>query len=196
MSRILISYDILDGCNQVNLRGLVGILSACNKEHTFFHKPESLVSRHDLEETDMLFLIRPMSLSALELAKAARRNGIFLCVKYDDDLLNIPHGPHYQHFHWRRRYAKSILACADLLFCSNALLRAEYKSYMKRPRVINISPFIIGIDERFAPVAPLKMPIRVIYAAGNDHKAFFDKIVGPAMKPLWEKYPDTFEFFF
>ena len=196
MSRILITYDCYDGCNQTDTTKVISVLSACNKEHVFFHKPEAQISKKDLELADILVLIRPTSLHALNLAKSARQAGIFLVVMYDDDLINIPRGPFYSHFHWRRGYAKRTLARSQLFLCPNALLLSDYKKYMKTPRAIFFPPCVTRIEQRFAPVSPLKKPLRVLYAASQDHKHFFDSLIGPAIKPLFEHYPNAFEFTF
>ena len=178
------------------MRKLVSVLSACDQKHVITHKPEAQITKRDLSQTDLLFLIRPTSICALELAKAARRSGIFLCVMYDDDLINIPRGPFYEHFHWRRNYAKRTLAISDFLLSPNHLLLAEYKAYMKKPRALVLQPCVTGIEERFAPVSSEKTPLKVIYAAGADHSPYFNRIIGPAMKPLFEKYPGKFAFTF
>ena len=196
MSRILITYESYDPCNQTDTDLFLGLLSTCSHEHTFLHKKESDITKQDLISTDLLILIRPTSLCALELAKAARRAGIFLVSFFDDDLIHITKGPHYEHFHWRRGYAKRVLALSNLFLCENPLILKEYQPYAKHGRSIVLHPSVTNLEKKQTPVSDADKTLRVIYAAGPDHSRFFNALVGPAMHDLFLRYPDRVEFTF
>ena len=196
MSNVLITYESYDPCNQTDTDILSGIMRACNEDSVIIHKLEAQVTKADLEFCDIVIFIRPASINALEIAKAARRAGIFVVSLFDDDLINISKGPHYEHFHWRRNYAKKVLALTTVLIAENDLIISEYVGYMKRPRVALRKNVVVRTDEKWRAVSDADKTLRVIYAAGPDHAHFFNNIVGPAVAPLISRYPDAFDFTF
>lgn len=191
MSRVLITYEVFDQCNQTDFDELKGLLEACDPHHTICNKPESRIKSQDLEQCDMLVLIRPRSLQAFELAKTARRSGRFLVSFFDDDLMNLPNS----RFIYRKRIRR-ILSVSNLLLGGNSLILSDYAPFMKRPRVARLPLFSTDIKNKIRPVSPASAPLQVLYAAGASHAHLFNDIVGPAMKPLLERYPDAFEFTF
>ena len=196
MSHVLIIYDKFDGCNQTDTKHMIERLLDCNKNHEITHKPEVQVNKNDIEWSDILILIRPTSIYALEVEKAARRLGIFVVVVFDDDLINIPRSPLYHHFHWRSRYAKKTIYFSNVLVCSNNLLASEYEHYMKKTRSVVLPTSVKFERKNIVSNVSNKKTLRVIYAASRDHANIFNEIIGPIIKPLFERYPETFDFTF
>ena len=161
MSNVLITYESYDPCNQTDTDILRGVMRACNEDSVIIHKPEAQVTKADLEVCDIVIFIRPASINALEIAKAARRAGIFVVSLFDDDLINISKGPHYEHFHWRRNYAKKVLALTNVLIGENDLILSEYVGYMKRPRVALRKNIVVRTDEKWRAVSDADKTLRV-----------------------------------
>lgn len=148
------------------------------------------VTVRNLNESDVIVLIRPQNVLAVSIAKKAQKAGKFVIVFLDDDLLNLPKSMPL--VPWRRKSLIATLKNADIVLSSNPYICEKYQNYTKKKRstiqdtVVSIKDLQRipkkGVDNRY--------PIKLVYAAGVNRADVFNQYILPCIRKLDEKYGD------
>lgn len=186
MSNNLVVYERL----MPTVRGFKHDISEAykNEEINFRYCSIKQLTNEDISWSDAVFLIRPENIMSYRIARACKRRGIFVISFCDDDLLNIPASK--SGIPWRKRALRKTIKTSDLFETSSRYICEKYSKY-----IINGRSFVMDtmINEKDIDLIPKKQSdnnIKIVYAAGNDHKQLFDKYILPILPRLEEKYKD------
>lgn len=148
------------------------------------------IKRADVENCDVLFLIRPNNHFSAGLAKVARRSGRFVITFCDDDLLNLPN--HLPNIPWRRRALLRSLSNSHVICSSSNYLCQKYKckTLSDRYAILNTALSQETLDNLPDVKAMQNDIVKVVYAAGSGHAALFEEYVMPALDVIAENYKD------
>lgn len=142
------------------------------------------VTSKDLEKCDILYMIRPNNTLFGRIAKVAKRNGIFVVLYLDDDLMNLP--KEIPNIPWRKKGLSFTISFSDMLISSSSHICSIYKKKYNISRVyqldtpVNIKQIKMHFDNE-------NDRMKIVYAAGLGHKVFFDKYITPILKKLDDK---------
>lgn len=181
--KILYIYEQIDTTVVVNMTYLKSLLDEKTESR---EKLSRNVCQVDIDWCQICIAIRPSTVYSLSVASSIKGNGRTFVAFYDDDLLNLPANNSAK---WRKPFIKRILGAAGALMSPSSVIVSEYK---------HIAPSLPGIifkiyvpDEEILPVIPCGEKIRIVYAAGNDHKVMFEKYIKPSIDRILEQYPNV-----
>lgn len=148
---------------------------------------------HDIDEHDVVILIRPEDILSLAIARKARESGAFVITFCDDDLLNLPkdniRAP------WRKSMLKKALCSSDALMTSSPHIAEKYA-----PLTLQKRSFIMDTIVKPEEICELKVhdndKVRIVYAAAVSHAEMFNRLVVPALEKLADQYGDKFSLHF
>ena len=149
------------------------------------------VKKSDIENNDILYMIRPNDVISAKLAKQAQKSGLFVIFFCDDDLFHLPKD--LPNIPYRRRKLKKCLANANMLITNSeffAKQRCE-DSLEKRYYLINT---IVETDEMVSHND--NKVTKFLYAGSVTHKTLFEKLIQPFFEQLVNKYGKTISFTF
>lgn len=161
-------------------------------------KPLTDLTPRDIDETDLLFLVRPNDFLSWQIAKQARKTGCKVVTFLDDDLLNLPRDN--PSIPWRSKALKKTLQYSDIICSSSKRILSRYCSMTAGGRVSHIDT-IVQEKEIDAASAILDRPAnetvtRIVYAASAGHVSLFNKYVLPIMPALAERFKGKISFTF
>ena len=147
------------------------------------------VTTRDLDEADVLVLIRPQNILSVCIAIKAQKAGKFVIVSLDDDLLNLPET--MPSVPWRCRSLVNSLKNADMVLSSSPHICEKYRKYTKKKRSAYLNTPVAQDELLMVPRQEIdKFPVKLVYAAGVNHNALFDQYIRPSIQKLDEKYGD------
>lgn len=188
MSNILIIYEVKDNTTDNNISSLTTVLSQMNTDSRVVKS--SNVSVNDINWCDVCIANRPNSPYSVSVVRAVKSVGGYVVVSLDDDIIHLPsEHPSY----WKSKYTLLCLEIGDALLSPNPLLLNDYcEKYHLRP--VLSTAFVRTEDIK--PIHSLRNKIRIVYPAGKDHLALFDKYIQPFFKDFVKEFSDKVEFTF
>ena len=153
-----------------------------------FRKNKSL-KKKDIEQADVLILIRPHEVLSQKIAEYGRKAGCFVIIYLDDDLIEQATDTHA--IPWRLKALERTLKVADALMSPNQYLCQKYQNKIPTGRgaVIN---FCVT-DKEFSDIPKKQLSngaVKLVYAAGRHHAREAEKTLYPLMKQLNDRYKD------
>ncbi|MBE6971826.1 MAG: hypothetical protein E7446_06895 [Ruminococcaceae bacterium] len=147
------------------------------------------VTKEDLDWCDILEMIRPHDPYSVYLAKKASEAGRFVISYYDDDLYNLP--PSMPNPFWRKNSVLNALRQSHMVVSSSRYICEKYRSDTRQKR--SYAGDTIVETEEIKRITPLEHvengeKVKLIYAAGPGHVAFFNRFILPVMPQLCERY--------
>ena len=145
------------------------------------------LTNRDLENCDVLFMIRPNNVFFGRIAKIARTKGIIVAFILDDDLLHLPSGN--ADMPWRKEGLRLSAQNSDIIVSSSPYICHNYGEDFDIKRRLIVDTAVPQwqikrhLDSR-------NNRIKIVYAAGLAHKSMFDHFIGPILKKLDEQYGD------
>ena len=147
------------------------------------------VTTKDLDEADVLVLIRPQNILFVNIVKKLRKIGKFMIILLDDDLLNLPEI--LPSVPWRTQSLIAVLKEADVVLSSSPYICKKYSSYVRKKRsAYSNTPVALKDLQRIPQKDTNKHSVKLVYAAGVNHEDVFDQYVRPGIQKLDEKYGD------
>ncbi len=143
----------------------------------------------DLNETDIIYLIRPNNSIAFWLACNAKKYGYFLVVFADDDLYDAHVNNHLDKR--RRDYFRKCVPYADLI-CSSSPRIAEKLQPLSLGKRSVVQDTTVYEDEIQPYVLRNSEMVKIVYAAGTSHSPLFQKYIFPVLEKLSEELKDRF----
>ena len=182
MINILYIYEQIDPTVIVNLTSIKSVLCDDVQNRAMLSKK---VSNEDLVWCQICIAIRPSTVYSLAIVSALKDTGRSFLSVYDDDLLNLPIGNSSR---WRKKYVEKILKKSDAFLSPSPVIISDYSK---------IAPYIPGLlgrayvlSEDILPVVPCGKIVKILYAAGQDHKDLFDRFIKPSIDNLLDHFPN------
>lgn len=154
------------------------------------------VSEENLNWCDSVLMIRPFDTVCGDIVKAVKKNGKFLIVYLDDDLLHVP--ALYASLPRKiialalkkknQRALLTALSRCDVLWGSNPLLLEKYKGYVTNGRCIRCD-VVADISHMKNPSELTDKP-HILFAGASDHAALLNKYIIPALNQLANQFPE------
>ena len=153
------------------------------------------VTPSDIDEHDMIILLRPNDIYSWKVADMARKAGHVAVVFCDDDLLHLPKSA--ATIPWRKRGLRKALAHSDVIWSSSRYIANKYRKLTKGKRkaltdTILRPEELEGIDE----IQKTGDKIKIVYAAAPSHAELFEKYIGPVIPKLYKEFGDKISFTF
>lgn len=139
-----------------------------------------------IDSIDTIMMIRPQDICSWNVAKAAKKAGVFLIFFCDDDLLNMP--ATYPHIPWRLKSMKNILLNSDTVLSSSKDICERYGEACKGKRSGIINTVVTSQELAEIPDKGPVNGIKIVYAAGGDHAELFHSFVEPTLHQLDKRY--------
>lgn len=147
------------------------------------------VTKEDLDWCDVLELIRPHDPCSVYLAKKAREAGRFVIAYYDDDLYHLPSS--MPNPFWRKNSVLGALRQSHMVVSSSRYICEKYQDYTRQKRSYAGDTMVEAAEiKRIAPLETAENgeKVKLIYAAGPGHVAFFHRFILPIMPQLCARY--------
>ena len=192
MSRVIFVYE--RDMPTVSMMRDIFTHAFLKKEVKISFKSLTNITISDIDNNDVLVLIRPNDTLSSDIAKKAKRSGCTVVVYFDDDLLNHrPVAP------WRLKGIKSVLINSDVIWSSNRYICERYKKYTTTDRVA-VTDTIVDESE-LEDISSFDETeccgqVRIVYAANPTHVAQFNRYILPIMPRLAERYGKKLEMTF
>ena len=147
------------------------------------------IKKADVNENDILFLIRPTNCLSAAIAQKAQKCGKFVVTFCDDDLLNLP--PSLPNIPWRKRALLKSLKNSNVVCSSSPYICKKYVDYTISGRYAIMNSTID--DKTIRNIGILKTnsenkKIKLVYAAGAGHSTLFEKYIFPIIGSLAREY--------
>ncbi len=172
--------------------------------YEMFHRPEFLnkdlvvtfkcikdVTKADIANNDVLYMIRPNDMISKKLAKQARKSGLFVLFFCDDDLFHLPKD--LPNIPYRRRCLKKCLVNSNI-FVTNGEYLAKQRYEQTIDKRYYLANTIVQADEMVSHED--NEVIKFLYAGSVTHKSLFNMYLAPIFGKLVEKYGKQISFTF
>lgn len=140
-------------------------------------------TEEDIVGADYVILVRPFNAGLDILAKAVKESGRGLAVYLDDDLLSCQ-----PNLRFRCRALRRCVESSDAIISCNKNLGVKYAHLLAPKPFIQLNTAVAS--DSCSPQPKPHSPLKIVYAAGSSHDAFFDEVVSPILPQLFEKYDD------
>lgn len=145
------------------------------------------VIEKDIDDADIVVLIRPHNFLTMQLASKARKCGCYIVFFIDDDILDLP--SNIPNMPWRKRSIWKNLKQSDIIVSPNKYLIDKYKGYTLEKRGVVLNTVVSDADlEEISKKNDSHSIVKIVYAAGADHAEIFEKIILPILPILDNKY--------
>lgn len=141
----------------------------------------SNISNVDLEESDILFMIRPNNSFFGNIAKIAKENGRSVIFYLDDDLLNLP--KESPDMPWRKKGLEYSAKESDILISSSPYICMNYKKNYGFAKSFQLNTAVSKNDIK-EHKEHLNERIKIVYAASLAHQKYFNEFIKPIIKRL------------
>ncbi len=150
-------------------------------------KADKSILPNDIDEANVLFLIRSQDFLSHRLVKKAQKSGCFVVLFIDDNLFSLPKD--MPSIPWRKTVLQRNLRSADMLVSSSPYICKLYEGKTRQKRGASIST-IVSEDELSLAIRKReeKDCVKLVYAAGGGHEEFFMKYIHPILPELNRKY--------
>ena len=193
MSRVLCLYEN----NIATVSGLKDFLTSEQiKEYGIDCKFISVknVRDRDIDNCDVVWMIRPNNYYFSRIATMARKAGHFVILYCDDDLLNLP--KESPRMPWRRNGLIKAIQHSDVVLSSNFYICKRFLRYAKHKRyaVLNTAVSMESILQKNDEIEKTESTkyknkkVKIVYAAGVAHTELFNQYILPIMPRLTERY--------
>lgn len=149
------------------------------------------VTKDDLANNDVLYLIRPNDVISAKLAKQARKSGLFVIMFCDDDLFHLPKG--LPNIPYRKRMLRKCLRNANL-FMTNSQFFALQRYQETIDKRYYLANTIVDVNEMVTHKDNDK--VKFLYAGSVTHKPLFNKFLAPIFEELMKEYGKDISFTF
>lgn len=141
----------------------------------------------DIDEANVLFLIRSQDFLSRKLVEKAQKSGCFVALFIDDDLFSLPKD--MPSIPWRKKVLQKNLEHADMLLSSSPYICKLYEEKTRQRRSANL-PTIVSEEELALALRKREKKdcVKLVYAAGKGHEEFFMKHIYPILPELDRKY--------
>lgn len=165
------------------------MLSDENEFEVFFRRNVEVV-RKDIEDADVLVMVRPHNVLSQRLAEHGRRSGCFVASYLDDDMLDLPENVHS--IPWRLRALRRVLAISDAVIAPNPRLSEKYGRMTRRKRGVTVDTCVTETELSEIPEKTAsEIPVKLVYAAGRHHSDAVGRYIYPILKRLNETHRDS-----
>ena len=155
------------------------------------------ITPKNIDETDILVLIRPNDVLSWRIAKKACAAGCTVAVLCDDDLLNLPADT--ATVPWRKAGLKRTLQNAHAVISSSQYIREKYICLTIDKRKVRIDTVVTPEEVQRARELlkrPKKDSVKIVYAGAPSHVALFDRYIRPVIPELIARYGKGISFTF
>jgi len=155
------------------------------------------ISQLDIDNADVLLMIRPEDVLSYKIASCARNARCLVITFCDDDLLNLPFG--MPTIPWRRRGLLNTLRCSDGIMSSSRYILEKYQKLIAGTRMIEINTIVTQkeiFEAKELMYKDLSKPIKIVYAASPAHVGLFNNYIMPIMSKLVNEYGKNISFTF
>lgn len=147
------------------------------------------VTGEDLNWCDVLVQIRPHAPYCAYVAKKAQQAGRFVMAYYDDDIYDLPKS--LPNPVWRKNSVLRTLRNSHIISSSSRHICEKYRKYTMQNR--SFAGDTVVAAEEIKRIAPMEgaangEKVKLIYAAGPGHVAFFNRFILPVMPQLCQRY--------
>lgn len=182
MSRILFLYEY-ETPTSSGTREFYGRLAEKGLLESVCVKKISKVNRCDIDQADIIVLLRATGFLSVGIARKASKSGKYVIAYYDDDLMNRPDDRPV--ISWRRTNVKRVLKYSNLIHSSSRVICERYRRYTIENRGVQTDTAVHGNELRSRPKTDSDI-IRIVYAANAGHACWFEKYIAPALEKLDE----------
>lgn len=153
------------------------------------------VEPEDINSHDVIVFIRPENVYSWKIAKMARDAGHVTITFCDDDLLNRPKT--LPRIPWRRRGLIRALNNSDIIWSSSPYILKKYVQLTGGKRIAHSDTIVIPAElNNITTSNTNNKKVKIVYAAGGDHAALFEKYIKPIIPDLFSEYGDVISFTF
>lgn len=149
------------------------------------------VTKEDIANNDVLYMIRPNDVISKKIAKQARKSGLFIVFFCDDDLFHLPKD--LPNIPYRRRYLKKCLVNSNI-FVTNSEYLAKQRYEQTLDKRYFLTHTIVEADEMVTHED--NDVIKFLYAGSVTHKTLFNMYLAPIFDKLVDKYGKKISFTF
>lgn len=149
------------------------------------------VKPQDIDEHDVIILMRPNDSYSWKVADEARKAGHVVVTFCDDDLLNLPASE--PTMPWRRRGLIKTLAHSDVIWSSSRYLTERYMPLTAGKRYV-VGDTILRPEELGEIRLAENDKVKIVYAAAPSHADLFDKYIAPVVPRLADEFDISFTF--
>lgn len=159
-----------------------------NEKMQCIFKTNQSVREEDINMVDVLVLIRADNTLSQRIAEQARRRGCFIIFFMDDDLFCLPKT--MPAMPWRIRALKRNLLMSDMILSPSPYICEKYQEKTRKRRGVLVDTAVSAEEINTAPVKSENFdePIKMVYAAGNNHEVLFERYIEPILPKLSDKY--------
>ena len=189
MSKLLFIYE-RDMPTISITREIFTHLNSCDQIRSTF-KYLVDVKPSDIDEHDVIILMRPNNNYSWKIAEKARTVGHVVVTFCDDDLLNLPSSA--PTIPWRRKGLIKALTNSDVIWSSSKYITEKYRNLTAGKRVA-IMDTIVRPEELDGIKATCNDKVKIVYAASPSHAALFEKYIFPIVPNLEKEFDISFTF--
>ena len=152
--------------------------------------PVTQIRPKDIDESDVVVLIRPSDTLSQAVAKRASEAGATVVTSCDDDLLHYKPGQP-----WRLRGLRKTLARSDAVWSASRYILEQYVPLSAGKRAC-ILDTVVGEEQITSPKKEPGNKLKIVYAANPGHAVMFDELIRPVFPALVKEFGDAVSFTF
>lgn len=137
-----------------------------------------------INEADVLYFIRPSEVLSYKIARRAKKLNKLIITYCDDDLYNASCDSILDSS--RVKYFKKTLAESDIICSSSPRIAEKYRQYTKLNRGAVTHTTVDPND--IVPHTDENEKVKIVYAAGASHTAYFNKYIAPVFYEICRTY--------
>lgn len=145
-----------------------------------------------IDQADVVYFLRPTEVLSYKIARRARKLKKLIITYCDDDLYNAACESALDSN--RVKYFKKTLAESDIICSSSPRITEKYKQHTKMNRGV-VSHTTVE-NGSIVPHIGKNDKIKIVYAAGVSHTAYFNKYIAPVFYDICRQYGNDFSMTF
>ena len=167
--------------------GFKGLIN--ENDVSLFFKKNTCINRKDINDADILVMIRPHHFLSQKSVEAGKETGCFVIFFMDDDMFDLPSDLHS--IPWRIRALRKNLSMSDIILTPNPYICQKYKEKTCQKRGVTIDTPVSEEDINKIPDKRQQNNIvKLVYAASGHHSMSINKYILPILEQLNNKYKD------
>lgn len=157
------------------------------KEADLRFKKNISIRRKDINDADILLMIRPHNFLSQKIAELGKKTGCFVIFFMDDDMFDLPTDLHS--IPWRIKALRKTLAVSDIILTPNPYICKKYKDKTCQKRGVVIDTPVSEEDiDKIPDRREENSIVKLVYAAGEQHSKSINKYILPVLEQLNKKY--------
>lgn len=140
------------------------------------------VNTEQLNNADVIVLVRPTEYLSHSIAKWSRKRDKFLVVFCDDDLYNGVQDSLINKS--RVKFFRKTIVLADLLWTCSPRIAEKYRDLVRMKQCL-VTNTIVEPDDIY-PHNGGNEKVKIVYAAGAGHSSLFEKNISPIVQKLYD----------